>query len=83
MDGMGGGISEDPLHPVTQLRTGRLSLRHEQVLPHRHAPNVFIRSHLLHLDPGPALGSRCLCSFIKDLLRRFFRPGLYSSSGQG
>lgn len=71
------------LHPVTQLRTGRWGLRHEQVLPHRHSPDIFIRTHLLHLDPGPAPGSRCLCSFIKDLLRRLFRPGLHSGSGQG
>lgn len=76
-------VSEDSLHPVTQLRTGRLSLGLEQVFPHHHAPDIFIRSNLLHLDPGRALGSRCLRSFIKDLLRRLFRPGLHSGSGQG
>lgn len=81
--GMGGGISERLQHPVTQLKTGILSLRHEQVLAYRHTPDIFIRSHLLHLDPGPALGSRCLRSFIKDLLRCLFRPGLHSGSGQG
>lgn len=81
--GMGGGISECLQHPVTQLKTGILSLRHKQVLAHCHTPDIFIRSNLLHLDPGPALGSRCLLSFIKDLLRGLFRPGLHSGSGQG
>lgn len=83
MNGTGGGVSECPMHPVTQPRTGRLSLRQEQVLPHHHAPDIFIRSHLLHLDPGPALGSRCPRSFIRNLLRRLFRPGLHSGSRQG